>query len=203
MSYLLWQRDRADGIASSRVVLRAAEVPLLQRAGQLCDHLQALSDERARQQQQAYAQAHALGLSEGRAEGLALASDESAARLLALTEAAAHDRERLQHDLAALALQVVRKLMGQLDDDLQLLALARNAAAEIVGAPAVVLVLHPSQIDRVRARLAAVAAPCPFELRADADAALDTCRLETEFGSVDASLAGQLDRLAAAWGLPS
>ena len=39
----------------------------------------------------------------------------------------------------------------------------------------------------------------PFELRADASCALDDCRIETELGSVDASLDAQLQRLAQAW----
>ena len=38
--------------------------------------------------------------------------------------------------------------------------------------------------------------PVPFELRADASCALDTCRIETELGSVEASLDAQLQRLA-------
>ncbi|HSW22729.1 MAG TPA: hypothetical protein VLJ62_08175, partial [Burkholderiaceae bacterium] len=66
-----------------------------------------------------------------------------------------------------------------------------------------------SHADALRARLAAMArhvgetgAPAPaFELRADAACALDSCRIETEFGSVDASLNAQLNRLADAWGV--
>jgi len=35
----------------------------------------------------------------------------------------------------------------------------------------------------------------------DSDQASDTCRIETEHGSIDASLEAQLSRLANAWGL--
>jgi flagellar biosynthesis/type III secretory pathway protein FliH len=62
-------------------------------------------------------------------------------------------------------------------------------------------VLHPQQADAVRARLAAAAGEgsAPFTVREDASCALDTCRLETEHGSVDVSLDVQLARLAEAW----
>jgi flagellar biosynthesis/type III secretory pathway protein FliH len=40
-----------------------------------------------------------------------------------------------------------------------------------------------------------------FEVRGDAACALDTCLIETEHGSVDASLNAQLERLALAWGV--
>jgi flagellar biosynthesis/type III secretory pathway protein FliH len=71
------------------------------------------------------------------------------------------------------------------------------------------LVVHPSHADALRARLAAMARhasesgePTPsFELRADPACTLDSCRIETEFGSVDASLNAQLNRLADAWGV--
>src|SRR5262245_16660998 len=42
MSFVLWQRGRDTGIASTRLVLRAAEVPLLAEAHVLRDRLEAL-----------------------------------------------------------------------------------------------------------------------------------------------------------------
>jgi len=109
----------------------------------------------------------------------------------------------------ALALQVARKLIGRLADDERLLALADTAARNMLPGSSLTLVVHPSHADALQARLTAMArhagengAPASvFELRADAACALDSCRIETEFGSVDASLNAQLDRLAQAWGV--
>jgi flagellar biosynthesis/type III secretory pathway protein FliH len=59
----------------------------------------------------------------------------------------------------------------------------------------------------VRARLALLAndvnaEPLPgWEVRGDVDHGLDGCLLETELGTVDASLDTQLLRLAEAWGI--
>ena len=52
----------------------------------------------------------------------------------------------------------------------------------------------------MRQRLARDGAPA-FDVRADADAGLDDCVIETDLGRVEVSLDAQLARLAAAWGV--
>jgi flagellar biosynthesis/type III secretory pathway protein FliH len=108
--------------------------------------------------------------------------------------------------VGALALQVARKLLGRLPEDTLLAALADTAARETLTAPPLALVVHPDRVDAVRAQLATFArdgddAALRCEVRADAACAPDTCRLETEHGTVDASLEAQLARLAQAWGI--
>ena len=200
MTYALWQRDREVAISSPRVVLRAAEVPVLAQAEQLRERLQTLLAEHGRRHDAAYAQAHAQGLADGLEQGRAAARDELAARLLELADAARRERAQLRSEVGALALQVARKLMGRLAADAQLVALAETAAAEIVGDTPLTLVVHPSQETAVRERVAAEATPA-FEVRSEPGCAEDSCRIETAFGSIDASLSGQLERLAAAWGV--
>ena len=207
MSFLWWQRGGEARIASNRRVLRAAEVPLLQHAMALRDTLERRRDEQGQALAEAIAevraQGHAQGLDEGRAAA-AQALDETVQRL-AVEAQARH--EHLRGDIAALALQVVRKMLGHFAADELLLALAATAAAELLPGSAPVLVVHPQQADALRARLAAAAGEglgngegaAPFIVREDAQAAVDACRLETEHGSVDVALEAQLSRLAEAW----
>jgi type III secretion protein L len=197
MSFMWWQRAGDARIASDRLVLRAAEVPLLQHALALRDTLERRRDEQVQAIMDAIAEGHAAGLAEGRAA----AAQELAETLQRLASESHAERERLRADTAALALQVVRKLLGQFADDELLLALAATAAAELLPGAPPALVVHPQQADAVRARLAAAAGEggAPFTVREDASCALDTCRLETEHGSVDVSLDVQLARLAEAW----
>jgi len=209
MSFVLWQRGRDTGIASTRLVLRAAELPVLAEAQALRDRLEALHAEHAQRVEAACEQARERGHALGLEQGVVAARDEVAASLLALTRAAEQERLRLRGQVAALALQVARKLIGQLADDERLLALADTAARDMLPGSTMSLVVHPSQTDALHARLTAMArhageggSPSPaFELRADPACALDSCRIETEFGSVDASLDAQLSRLAQAWGV--
>jgi flagellar biosynthesis/type III secretory pathway protein FliH len=209
MSFVLWQRGRDTGIASSRLVLRAAEVPLLAEAQVLRDRLESLHSEQARHLEAASEQARKRGYELGHEQGVLAARDEVAASLATLAGAAEQERARVRGQVAALALQVARKLIGQLAADERLLALADTAARDMLPGSTLTLIVHPSRIDALRSRLAAMArhaneagAPTPpFELRADPVCALDSCRIETEFGSVDASLDAQLARLAQAWGV--
>lgn len=207
MSYLLWHRDRNVGFASSRVVLRAAEVPLIADAHTLRDRLEQLRDEEVQRIAATAEEARVKGYVAGREAGAVEARDEVAATLLDLAQVAAQERERLRGEVATLALHVVRKLLGQMPLDGIVAALAETAARDMLPTQTLTLYVHPDRADAVRARLAATTAasadaPLPrFDVQGDANAAADTCRIETEHGTIDASLDAQLARLADAWGV--
>ncbi len=200
MSFMLWQRSETLRVMSSRLVLRAAEVPPLEEANALRDRLDRLCREQEQTVGAAAAAAREEGLARGHAEGLRAAQDEVAARLQALAETAAALRERQRDEVGALALQVVRKLVGSLAADAVLVALADTATAELLPNPAVTLVVHPDRLDAVRARLSATGT-LRLEVRSDPGGDIDGCRLETAEGRVDVALETQLARLAAAWGV--
>jgi type III secretion system HrpE/YscL family protein len=206
MSYLLWHRDRNVGFASSRLVLRAAEVPLFADAHALRDRLEQLTDAQAERVAAAAEEARVKGYVEGREQAANDGREEVAATIVELNRVAIQEREQMRGEVAGLALQVVRKLLGQLPADGVLAALAETAAREMLPTQTLTLLVHPDQCDAVRARLSAAAtaadAPAPrFDVQPDPDYAADACRIETEHGSVDASLEAQLERLANAWGL--
>lgn len=207
MSFLLWQRESAVAIASARLVLRADEVPVLRDAQQLRDELDSLRRDQQARVQAACDAAHAEGLAAGLLEGRAQARDEIAATLAALATTAAQQESQRRADVAALALQVVRKLLGELDDGQRLAALAREAAREMLPAPRLSVRVHPQRSDAVRAQLQRMAASADggsmaaFEVVADDGCALDDCRIDSDLGSADASLEQQLARLAQAWGV--
>jgi flagellar biosynthesis/type III secretory pathway protein FliH len=200
-NFLMWHRSGDARLGSTRLVLRAAEVPLLQHAQALRDTLEQRRDVQVQLMAEAVAQASGEGYAEGLAAAQREANEQLAATLLQFSEAAAQERARLRSGTASLALEVVRKVLGHFADDAVLAALAETAAAELLAGPSLVLVVHPSQVDAVRDRLAERTGPegLRFELRGDPGCAVDACRIETEHGSVDVALETQLARLAAAW----
>jgi type III secretion protein L len=202
VTYLLWQAQGDARIASPRRVLRAAEVPLLRDAQQLCERLSELERDASQRVEAAEAQARERGHAEGLAAGAAVARDETAAVLGSIARAAAAERARLREQVGSLALQVARKMLGGFATDERLAALAAAAALDMLPATQVTLAVHPDQCDAVRERLAELDADdLRLDVRADPACAPDACRLETEHGCVDASLDAQLARLAQAWGL--
>jgi type III secretion protein L len=209
MSYLLWQRGRTVGIASPRLVLKASEVPLLADANRLCERIEQLRDDEVRYVVAAGEEARAAGHAAGYEEGRRQARDELAAAMIALAQETERERERLRGEVAALALEVVRKVVGQVDADDVLAALAQTAAHDMLPTQSMTLIVHPHRCDAVRERLARATAAAHdgagvrFDVRGDAACTPDTCLIETEHGSVDASLEAQLERLARAWGVAS
>lgn len=208
MSFLLWHNRGAARIASPRLVLRAAEVPLLQRSHELREQLERMLRDEAERiaatAREAAQQAHNLGREHGLREG----RETMAATLTTLAQSAAREHERLRGDVGALALQVVRKLLGNFAEDALLAGLADTAAQEALPTQQMTLVVHPDLRDAVQARLSALAGQggedagaLRCEVRGDAACERTACRIETEHGSVDASLDTQLARLAQAWGV--
>jgi type III secretion system HrpE/YscL family protein len=206
MSFLLWQRESDIAIASARLVLRADEVPALRQAHALRDELDTLRREQEQRVAAACEAAVARGHAQGLEQGRAAASDEIAATLAALAADAERQRSQLRGEVAQLALQIARKLMGSFAADERLVALAATAARDALPSGGLTLALHPARVEAVRERLARHAAaggePLPdFDLRADETCAPDGCRIETELGSLEAALDAQLERLAQAWGV--
>jgi len=123
-----------------------------------------------------------------------------------MAQSAAAERAQLRRQVGALALQVARKLLGGLAEDALLAGLAAAAARDALPASQLTLAVHPDLCEAVRERLNAVTGaaedPLRLDVRPDAACARDACRLETEFGSIDASLDAQLERLAQAWSVP-
>ena len=209
MSFLMWQRDGDVRIASTRRVLRAAEVPLLTEAQQLRDRVLELQRTHDARVQQACDAAREEGFARGLAEGRTAAREDIATHFTTLALRAAQQHAALREQMAALALQVARKLIGSFATPEQLVALACTAAHDVMPGQALTLVVHPDAADGVRARLAECkqadesAELPPFEVRIDAACEPGTCRLETELGTIDASLDAQLARLATAWSIPT
>jgi flagellar biosynthesis/type III secretory pathway protein FliH len=210
MSFLMWQRQGDLRLASTRRVLRAAEVPLLIEAQQLRDRVLELERTHDARAQAACDAARAEGFAQGLAEGRAAARDDIATQINALAARAARQHEALREQMAALALQVARKLIGSFATPEQLVALACTAARDVMPSHGLTLVVHPDATDAVRTHLAGLtqAADAPadlpsFDVRSDDGCEPGTCRIETELGTIDASLDAQLARLANAWSTPS
>lgn len=206
--FMLWHRDPQArlGIASDRRVLRAAEVPALQDAQQLLGDLRELFVQEELRVDAACERARAEGLSRGLAEAQAQSRTELASALARLARAHEDERQRQQQAVAGLALEVFHKLLGQVPAEERLARLAAQAARELLPARTWRLQVHPSQVAGLRAALLAFdpddkAGLAGAEIQADADLAETDCRLITEFGSADAGLATQVDRLARAWGI--
>jgi len=207
MSFVLWQTDAGLSLGSTRQVLRAHEVPLLHDATRAAQALAERCREQTAQLEAERQAARQQGQAEGFEAGLQQAQTQLADTLAAWAAQARQDNEQQRATLAALALQVARKIIGELPAPERLTALALQAAQELLPARTLRLHVHPDQLAGVRTRLAALAETgielAQVRVLADLGLPADACRLETNLGSADASVDAQLQRLAVALGVGS
>lgn len=203
MTFVALIRDASVNLATDQLVLRAEEVQALTHAvdiGQRLARLLAESEQRlAVVRQVACDEGHAAG----KEAGLLAARDEVATELTAMASAAHHQRLALQGSVTRLAIQVVRKLAGEVGASEMVAGLAQTAAADLLSGVSLTLRVHPSVVDAVRVRMdiyAATRAAHPgrllhVEIRADAVLDPFDCILDTALGTTIAGLEDQLKRL--------
>jgi type III secretion protein L len=140
-----------------------------------------------------YAAAYAKGFTEGRAAGAIEAS-----RLVRETTLAV-DRYlgKLESEIGALALGVVRRVLGDLDIADVVARTATQALAEFRQEKFVKVTVHPAAVDRVSTALAALTQGSAT-VTVESDPALDqgACIVTSDFAVVDASIETQLRAFA-------
>jgi type III secretion protein L len=141
-----------------------------------------------------YAAAYAKGFTEGRSAGATEAS-----RLVRDTTLAV-DRylAKLESEIGALALGVVRRVLGELDVADVVARAAAQALAEFRQQKFVKVIVHPAAVDHVSTALAALAQEGGATVTVESDPALDqgACIVTSDIAVVDASIEAQLRAFA-------
>jgi type III secretion protein L len=191
-------------VATARRVLPAAELRALADGRELLAALQTSREADGVRLAVATDRARDAGYAEGLAAGRLAAREQLAKEQAELAVAAQRERVALRQQaeasVAMLALEVVRKLAGELDAAELVAAIARQAVRQLVDDEPVTLVVNPAAVDRVRERTAGGTHGLAITVQEDAALAPLDCRLVTRSGSAVAGLEIQLRRLESAWG---
>ena len=179
-------------------ILRAAEARAWQDGFTFLDVAKREAEKLRESAKRVYASEYAQGYEDGKAEG-----DAEAARI---TNEAAIKVDRylggLEIEVIHLALDLVRKALGDFDVSELVAKAARQAIAEIRRAKYMKLSVHPDAVDSVRDELSAILSNgnLGFTVHIDADAALErgACIVSTDIAVVDASIDAQLRAIATA-----
>lgn len=195
MSFVLLHADRLRSVATDHPLIRAADVPsvrdaadLLVEAGRLRDAAEEeIAAARAAEQQRGYE----AGFAEGKA-----AADAAATQALATIEAEARAREdERRRQIAQLAIEVVRRIAGEIDDSAMVAGLAERAAAGMTDGPGAIVRVAPAHLAATQDRLAGR----PVTVQADEGMDPLDCVVETAVGRTHAGLEIQLAALERAW----
>ncbi|TIN39296.1 MAG: HrpE/YscL family type III secretion apparatus protein [Mesorhizobium sp.] len=179
-------------------ILRAAEARAWQDGHAFLDEARRDAQQLRDAARRAYATEYAQGYEDGKARG-----DEDAARLVSET-AVKVDRYLggLEAEIINLALDVVRRVLGEFDASMLVAKAAAQAVTEIRRAKYLKVRLHPASVNRVRDELNAVLRESDLgmtvEIDADDTLATGACILSTDIAAIDASIEAQLNAIAAA-----
>lgn len=179
-------------------ILRAAEARAWQDGFTFLDVAKREAEKLREAAKRVYASEYAQGYKDGKAEG-----DAEAARI---TNEAAIKVDgylgSLEIEVINLALDVVRKALGDFDVSKLVAKAARQTIAEIRRAKYMKLSVHPDAVDSVRDELNAILSNgnLGFTVNIDADAAIErgACIVSTDIAVVDASIDAQLRAIATA-----
>jgi type III secretion protein L len=139
--------------------------------------------------------AHAEGYAEGRAAGAA-----EATRLVAETTARMDRHLRnIERQVADLAMDIVRRVLGQFDAADLVGAVATQALGELRQQKILKVTVHPASADRVRAAIAGFGPTGVADPMVEVDAKLDkaACIVTADSVVVDAGIEPQLAAIAA------
>ncbi len=203
MTFIALVRDTSVSLATDEQVLAAEDVQALASAVEVGRRLAQLLEQSGQAIAAARRDAFEKGHAAGKAAGLLAARDEVAAELTGMAVEAQRQRMALQGAVARLAIQVVRKLAGEVGAPEMVAGLAQTAAADLLPAVSLTLRVSPPVVETVRARLDAAQStqsgkPLHVEVRADETLSPFDCVLDTTCGTTIAGLDAQLARLEAA-----
>jgi flagellar biosynthesis/type III secretory pathway protein FliH len=169
------------------------DVTAFRTSADLLERVKAMRDEAAIAAQAA----QTAGYERGRQQALDEMRDALGEALAALAEGLAAENERRERAIAAAAMQVVERLIGQIDDTVTVSGLAREALRK-AGVGPISVAVAPQWVEAVRERLADHAdltvEPAPVTDRF-------ACRVTSPDGRIIADLDTQLTALRARWGL--
>lgn len=196
MSYVVLHADRLRSVVADDALVPAAEVAvlrdataLLMEAGRLREHAeQDIADTRVA--------AHAIGIEEGQADGQAAAEAATTEALFKLQATAAEAETERRADVARLAIEVVRRIAGEIGSPTIVAGIAERATLSLTGDGGAVVRVATPCVEAVRERLAGRPG-----VTVEADPALEAsdCVVETPLGRTHAGLETQLTAIAQAW----
>jgi type III secretion protein L len=197
---MLTTRDPKDDLPHGPTarILRTADAEAWQNG--LAYHAAALA--RIDRMKAGISKAHDAGRASGHREGFDKGA-RTATQLVAETTAAV-DRylASIEGEVARLAIDIVRRLFGEVDATELVARLATTAVAGLRHERRLQVKVNPHMVENVRQALAQVLPSVDLvTVTADPKLAPDGCIVATEFAVIDASLTAQLAAVAAGFGV--
>jgi type III secretion protein L len=135
----------------------------------------------------------------GYAEGSESAKLEQSGSMVEIVSQTVEYYGKVESQMVDLVLDAVRKVVSDFDDRKRVTTVVQNCLDLVRSQKHLQLSVHPSQVDYLRGQIGELQKIYPsishIDVHPDAKLASDACVVESEIGTVEASLAGQVEKL--------
>ncbi len=135
----------------------------------------------------------------GYREGTEAARLEQSAHMLEIVSQSAEYFSQVETRMVELVLEAIRHVTSGFDDRERVRMAVRNALQAVRTQKQLAVRVHPAQVDALRARMEELLETYPaiefVDVSGDARLAPDACVIDSDIGSVEASVSGQLEAM--------
>lgn len=195
MSLVSLFSDERGFLATNQLVYTADQIQRIQDVTAMAAELSATIDDQNQINESARIAGFKAGVEQGAQQAIAEHEKEFELTLRDLHKAYERDVAAQQEACATLAVDIVRKIAGQIAPADWLYAEASTAAAELVDRTGLVLRVHSSELADVSARV--VSSDVFERVMADESLAPGACSIDTRYGSIDVDLETQIAQVLA------
>jgi type III secretion protein L len=185
-------KDGGLRLLPERKVVKAAEVTAVREARALIDDAAAEAERIRQAAKEAYEQEKRRGYQ----DGLAAGGDEVAKRLIELAAQGSELMNDFESRVPEIVISALRQILGTFDDTELAIRTANQALRMFHKQTELVVRVPPDRLEKVRARIDELrsngSATPDIDVVADRDLTDGGCVIESELGSVDASIEAQL-----------
>ena len=212
MSFVALLNSNELSLSTDQLVLSPKEVSSLSNAAEAADHLTILLKEYEQKVLVSKNKGYSEGLKEGKEHGLLEARKKLADQLTAMTDHYQLEQQKMKASVVNLAIQVVRRVAGEVGAPDVVAGIAQKAADELISDDFLILQVHPSAVEKVKEQLQNYTAkstaeekieklnasalqqtkPLYIEVRAGETLSEFDCLINTKFGTTVAGLNDQL-----------
>jgi len=135
----------------------------------------------------------------GYRDGTEAAKLEQAGNMMEIVGNTVEYFARIETQMVELVLDAVKRIVTDFDDRERVITVVRNSLSMVRSQKHLTLRVHPAQVANVHAQLEDLRAIYPnitmIDVIGDEQRKLDECVVESDIGSIEASMSGQLDTL--------
>lgn len=193
------ERGLAASLAPGILVVKAHELYALRSAEQLAAAAQAQADKIIEGAQDALRAEEQRGYAQGKEQSQL----EQAEQMIENVSSTIDYFDRVEGRMVDLVMQAMQKIISDYDDKERVYLAVKNALSAVRNQKELTLRVHPQHVDTIKQRMNDLLAVYPgigyLEIKANNQLKMDACILESEIGSVETSIEGQLNALRTAF----